>query len=277
MTARFLAEDVDTWVLARAKPPRTPGVHVSGVVGAMLRKLQPSKYRRWATDEPPSTDKKALWLIGELWEDVLADALGRRLGHDASEQPIARLELGLDGIYGSPDQLLWRPADQRLIVEESKATFMNAEKALGPLAPLIDDLDGGVTTRHNPATLLEHDDFRSWIWQAKTYAAMALHGAYAAWQPNWVDDDPSSLHLILIRAGEPCDGSSSFLGAIAAPPIIRIRALFLRGDYKSRLCIPVAWEFEPTAEELTTWWATVTAFVRDFPDLIPREEETPHV
>lgn len=231
MNIRFLPPQVDDWILAREKPARSAGYHVSGVILAMLKKLDPSKYGKYSNDAPDD-GKKALWELGYLWEDVLSAVLADRLKDGRhGERPIGRLELERDGVFGSPDQILLRDADGRLIIEESKATFTSCAKAEGR------------AEQPDPNVIASAKEFRSWVWQARTYAAMA--------------------HTYQIRDGRRT------LPVVA--PLVRIRALFLRGDYASRLVVPLCWELDHTAEELEQWWATVREFVTDYPELVSKE------
>lgn len=244
MEIEFLPAGVDQWLSAREKPARSAGYHVSVVLTAMLKKLKPAKYGRWGGEV--TDEKQALWELGYLWEDVLAEMLTARLRAQPGETPLPRIEMERDGIYGTPDQMLFRERDCRVIFEEAKATFTNVTKAeyskrtLKQLPTAAD-----ILAEADARAILDADEFRYWLWQARTYAAMAQ---------SYGLDDGLTGRALRIEA-----------------PVIRIRALFLRGNYGNRMVVPRAWELRHTAEELEQWWTTVREFVQDYPDLIQKE------
>ena len=95
--------------------------------------------------------------------------------------------------------------------------------------------------QHSAEQILDVPKFKYWLLQYKCYAAMLHHLG-----PE-------------LMPGVP----------IAAPPLARLRALFINGDYSHSKDAsddpvkPLCWEQEFTAAELETFWASVLEHVRD--------------
>jgi hypothetical protein len=207
---------------------------VSDVVLEMLKRI--SRRHELLTKRPGS---QPVYEPGYLWEDVLSSTLSRRMVTAPHERLMTAVELERDGVFGTPDRLLYDATGDRWVVEESKCTWMSSR-----------GLD------EDPKALFDNVKFSYWFCQVKTYAAM-LDGWYAA-----VGDMP-------LRPGIPG------LLPPAAPPLIRVRSLHLNGPYgwNKDFPKPLGWEIEHTHEELTTWWASIQRFeanrAQEPPDVRP--------
>lgn len=144
MQIRVLPADLDTWLARRVTPPRSTGVHVSTVIVAMLKDLAPKKYAAYGTG---GDERKAVYEVGYVWEDIIAEALSHqvRVSHHEILMGEQR-ELLRDGVYGTLDRVLMDEAG--FIVEETKATFKKYT------ADLTDP------------------KYAYWVMQVKTYCAM---------------------------------------------------------------------------------------------------------
>lgn len=99
---------------------RTPGLHLTDIVRAILQRLDP---KRFAKDFPTGASEN--WQeAGFIWEDVLTRALAARIDHDG-EQRFRPGEITRDGIIGSPDGVCLAP-DGMVRVEEYKCTWKSA-------------------------------------------------------------------------------------------------------------------------------------------------------
>lgn len=85
-----------------AEPERT-GLHVSTIIDAMVRRIDPAMY----AEEFSETQKRGYMEVGNVVEDLVADWLGKRLA--GWEKPKPRT---LRGITGSPDG--WRDTNRAL-------------------------------------------------------------------------------------------------------------------------------------------------------------------
>lgn len=223
MEVKFLPNDVEFWIAARITPPRTDGVHVSTLVLAMLQQVS-KHYRSWGAAGRPA--RSAIYEMGYVWEDALADALSRRAKFGPNQMLMPAQEIQLDDIYGNPDRLLFDHEERRFVVEETKLTWMTAR---------------GVD--QNPHDICDEVKFQYWLMQKKCYAAM-IHLGYGA------------------KAGALVRRTSTEdrIWFPELPPLINLRALFVNGTYTGDLAKPIGWQFEYTHDELADFWASVVRF-----------------
>ena len=232
MNIRFLPPEVDAWIAARQTPPRSEGRHVSDIVLEMLKAI----HRRYALLEKRGPGAQAIYEPGYLWEDTLSAALVGRVVTVPHERLCVQVELGRDGVFGTPDRVLYDTKAERWIVEESKCTWMSSR-----------GLD------EDPKALFDNVKFSYWFCQVKTYAALLLEHAV-----GWPYD---AGHLVPVNVQTMPAAARG--GIPAQPPLIRIRSLHLNGPYQfggGDFPKPLAWEIEHTAEELATWWASILRF-----------------
>jgi hypothetical protein len=227
----FLDQDIHTWIADREKPARSPGPHVSSVLVSMLKTAMPEKYAKYGTAVDGA--RVPVFELGYTWEDALATALQERLILAPGHLLMQPMELTTDGIHGTPDRVIYDRTRDRWIVEELKATWYSCK-----------GLDA------DPGALLENLKFTYWLLQVRTYAAMLMCHAPA----------------ILSRTIWPLTATRYDLTPLTAPPVARIRALFVNGnyDYKAQTdqrARPMCWEIEWTPDELTDWWAAVVRHV----------------
>lgn len=99
---------------------RSPGVHVTDLIGVHMARLYPDLYTRSA---PLPEEAKDNWMrMGFLWEDVLTQFFAAKI-RDAGNV-VRATELTLDGVIGTPDWL--ELDDAGLILGESKLTWKSA-------------------------------------------------------------------------------------------------------------------------------------------------------
>lgn len=223
----FLDPDIRTWITDREKPARTDGPHVSRVITSMLKAAMPEKFAKYGNAADGA--RESLFELGYAWEDVLAVALRERVILEPGVILMPAQELARDGIYGTPDRVLYDENRDCWIVEELKATWYSCK-----------GLDA------DPGAILENTKFTYWTLQVKTYAAMlsVLPPGYAT---NPLFSRPAMM-------------------ALRRPPIARIRSLFVNGnyDYKAQTdqrARPMCWQIEWTPTELDDWWAAVVRHV----------------
>jgi hypothetical protein len=152
---------------------RTPGLHVSGVIGHIMRTLSPARYGRKV--EQMTADEfqrfQARIRLGLIFEDVLGDALARRASTSDPDRyqrpgeftrPVSGTGTGkrLKQLIGTPDLLDMTD----LCVEEWKATKISTSQITPPA--YWSPKDHGV---FDP-----FDNPRIWPWlaQGKTYLCM---------------------------------------------------------------------------------------------------------
>ena len=222
----FLDADISTWIRQREIPERTDGPHVSKVIVDMLKTAMPDKFGHYG--QAMDGDRAPQFEVGYTWEDVLSTALRERHMSDDTRILMAPHEIVRDGIYGTPDRVLWDRAEGRWTLEELKATWFSC---------------GGLDVE--PAAILNNRKFLYWCQQLKTYAAMLLR--YRA--------DLERRWLVELEPGQMLD----------LPPIAHVRALFINGDYKygqkDNRAKPMCWRIEWTLPELETWWNAVVRHV----------------
>lgn len=116
--------------LAAANPAsvnRTPGCHVTDIVVAIMRKIDPKRYTR--SDNPDMSDASENWQeAGFIWEELLSAIFAARM--DTSDTaPVTRFrpgEIVKDGIIGSPDAICLDADGTTLVLEEYKCTWKSA-------------------------------------------------------------------------------------------------------------------------------------------------------
>jgi hypothetical protein len=235
----FLDADIATWIAVREIPPRTDGPHVSSVIVSMLKTAMPDKFAHYG--QAIDGERKAAFEIGYTWEDVLSAALKARQLADPNLVLLDAGEIERDGIYGTPDRVLWDHAAGTFVLEEMKATWYSS---------------GGLDA--DPAALLNSRKFLYWCQQLKTYGAMLL--TYAP--------DLHNRQLTRLAPG----------ARLLTPPMAHVRALFLNGDYKygrsagDSRAQPKCWRIRWSVVELEQWWAAV---VRHKDRMQAPEPETP--
>ena len=238
MIISFLDPDISTWIEPRVIPTRTDGPHVSGVLTAMLKDAMPRQYEDYGKTLDGA--RVPAFELGYTWEDALARALSERVMLTPAQRLMPPQEITRDGIHGTPDRVIFDYDQQRWIVEELKATWYSS---------------GGLES--DPGALLDNRKFTYWTLQAKTYAAMLLvHRPIAERQIRTVG-----------AIGAPM---------VLFPPIARIRALFVNGNYKrsdgaDSRAQPMCWQIEWTPAELEEWWAAVVRHVEKM------KQENPNV
>lgn len=124
---------------------RSDGYHLSQILKWILTNLDPSTYKQDEIDD----GLRALWEIGFIWEDAIADAMARRF-EKVSSRKIVQQEVFLDGVYMTPDAFdlkLWE-------LDEYKFTRISSDREITDVK------------------------FRHWIWQAKAY--LHFYGANVA-------------------------------------------------------------------------------------------------
>lgn len=117
--------------------PRTPGIHLSGIIRAIAQRIGELKMD---TGEAPlkealrgqhhgEHDLHMRFAVGFAWEEWIChqirhevEAMGGELLHQPGEY-------ALDGIVGTPDAVELRP-DNQVVVHECKATWMSSNKQL---------------------------------------------------------------------------------------------------------------------------------------------------
>jgi hypothetical protein len=227
MKVTFLDQDISTWIRVRETPPRSPGPHVSRVLVSMLKTAMPRQFEKWGNVADGA--RLPVFEPGYLWEDVMASALAARAHLQPQQRLMPAQEISRDGIYGTPDRVLYDRDLNGWIVEELKVTWYS---------------NRGLET--DPNALMDVRKFTYWTLQAKTYAAMLMHHVpYPA--------------LNGIMASDPGEQGRF---SLSVPPIARIRALFVNGDYKQggftdNRAQPMCWQIEWTPEELNAWWNNV--------------------
>jgi len=244
MIISFLDPDISTWIEPRVIPTRTDGPHVSGVLTAMLKDAMPRQYEGYGKTLDGA--RVPAFELGYTWEDALARALSERVMLTPAQRLMSPQEITRDGIHGTPDRVIFDYDQHRWIVEELKATWYSS---------------GGLEV--SPQALMDNRKFTYWTLQAKTYAAMLLvhrpisKSETIAW--------PMALDTADIHIAPP-----------AFPPIARIRALFVNGNYKrsdgaDSRAQPMCWQIEWTPAELEEWWAAVVRHVEKM------KQENPNV
>jgi hypothetical protein len=248
MIVTFLDPDISTWISPRVIPERTPGPHVSAVLVSMLKTAMPRQFEKWGKTEDGA--RLPVFEPGYLWEDVLAAALAARAHLEPQQRLMPAQEISRNGIYGTPDRVLYDSTRDGWIVEELKATWYS---------------NGGLET--NPEAIMDNRKFTYWTLQAKTYAAMLLHHVPHRYRGDGYEDDRDMI--------VPTDPATEGRFSLSVPPIARIRALFVNGNYKrggpdDNRAQPMCWQIEWTPEELTAWWNNVVDHART---LTPGEPE----
>jgi len=244
MIVRAIDAGIDQWVARRVTPPRTDGLHVSVVLTEMLKTVNPDRYGTWGRNKDRDFDP--MWEAGYMWEDVLAKALADRPMPNTHLLPPK--ELSLDGIFGTPDRLILEaqpttaPAPWRIIDEEVKFTWMTCAGLLVNPKKRPEAIEDW-----NPAGLTEDLRFTYWMLQSKTYAAMLWLRRYR----GRVRSGSATCAYIETPEGYPRDEPWPMM-----TPLIRLRALFVNGNYRGELAIPAAFEIEYTPAELETWWTS---------------------
>jgi hypothetical protein len=158
---KFIDTDLSQWIAPRVTPPRSAGHHVSDVLVRML-KIASRKFDHYGKTEAdggiPLETRETMWRIGFLWEDVMTDVLNRQLTAPEDGRVLPAVELELDGLYGTPDRIIYRPEAPRWRLEETKVTWMSTRDIAG-----------------DPKLVLRVPKFAYWTLQIKTYAAMMSH------------------------------------------------------------------------------------------------------
>ncbi len=154
----FVDTDLSSWIAPRQTPPRSVGHHVSDVLVRML-KIASRKFDHYGKTEAeggiPLATREAMWKMGFVWEDVMADILRQQLTTPDDGHVLPAVELELDGVYGTPDRIIYRPHAPHIRLEETKVTWMSNR-----------DISG------HPKLILQMPKFAYWVLQMKTYAAM---------------------------------------------------------------------------------------------------------
>jgi hypothetical protein len=248
-TVRILPSDVESWLGRRESAPRSEGHHVSRIVLGMLQEIHRRKYGEWGK----SGDREPQFEPGYIWEDLLSEALAKNPAITLGEQFLGtQIEISAGGIFGTPDRQSWNPATRRIIVDECKATWYSFRKLeVKDLAKTPDAKDG--------ERIVDEPTFAYWILQAKTYAAMLWAGKYR------VAVHPGGWHgLVREDVFLEYPGIEDEVFTVedqAAPPLVRVAALFLNGSYRGDRAKPFRCEIEWEAAELDAWWQNVQSFV----------------
>jgi hypothetical protein len=233
----FVDEDLGRWIAPRVTPPRSAGHHVSDVLVRML-KIASRKFDHYGKTEAeggiPLETREAMWKLGFIWEDVMADILRQQLAGPADGIVLPAAELVRDGIYGTPDRVILRMLDPGWQLEETKVTWMSTREISA-----------------TPNLILEVPKFAYWTLQIKTYASMIADPSVrmAAWaftRPGFAD---SRSDIALDR----------FLDW--TPPICVLRSLFINADYKKFLPTPICWKIQWSLEELNAHWSMMRSFI----------------
>lgn len=237
-SVKFLDPDIATWIRQREIPERTDGPHVSRVLASMLKTMNPQKYGKYGT--AVDGQREGAFELGYTWEDTLANALRSRLMLSPDHALMEPTEIERDGIYGTPDRVIYDRTADRWILEELKLTWYSCRG--------LDD---------KPEAILENVKFTYWLLQLKTYAAMLLHHCPPARIRGNALAVPMFPPYNIQRA--PASGLAPALG-----PIARVRAFFLNGTYQygeGDRAKPMCWEIEWRPIELEEWWAAVVRHV----------------
>lgn len=115
---------------------RTEGIHLSNIIKWILTNLDPDTYKQGEI----SPELRALWEMGFIWEDAIADAMVRRYERSTSRM-VVQQEVLMDGVYMTPDAFDLRA----WLLHEYKFTRISSDR------PITDV------------------KFRHWLWQAKSY------------------------------------------------------------------------------------------------------------
>lgn len=244
------------WLRQRDTGTRAPGLHVSSILVAMLKSIDPRRYAVWG--KHVEGERNGLHEMGYLWEDVFSQALAARVVAAEGEQRVPINEIRIGKIAASPDNVFYRAADRQIIVEETKATYMSCA-AFSPTE------QNGVVTFDEALTseaLTNDPRFTYWVLQAKTYAAM-MQILQREWDPQLgegrlIDDGPA----------EPLP--------IAPAPYVRISSIFINGyggwgKSGGRLAVPFRGRIVWTSAELSAWWVSVQKFADDHVEEIRHE------
>ena len=235
-SVKFLDPDIATWIRQREIPERTDGPHVSRVLASMLRTMNPAKYGKYGT--AVDGQREGAFELGYTWEDTLANALRSRLMLSPDHFLMEPTEIARDGIYGTPDRVIYDCAADRWILEELKLTWYSCR-----------DMES------DPGAILNNVKFTYWLLQVKTYAAMLLHHV----PPPRIRGARLTAPMFPPYQIVPASGPT-----LAQGPIARIRAFFLNGTYKygdGDRAKPLCWEIEWRPIELEEWWAAVVRHV----------------
>lgn len=259
MEVRFLPNDIEFWIQARITPPRSNGVHVSELVLKMLQTV--SKHFRQNYGRGDQPDRHPRYEMGYAWEDALSKALSARGRFAPNQTLLPGEELECQGIYGTPDRVLFDHDEHRFVDDELKATWLSCR-----------DVETSATQ------ILDAVKFQYWLAQKKTYAAM-LHKAYGV---DMGAPLPPALAMAAGRAPrlfklspDPRVAPPPGIIMPTQPPIAIVRALFVNGNYAGDICKPLAWEFRYTAEELTAWWDSVVRFRDEHFSPVSQEQPQP--
>jgi hypothetical protein len=252
-TVRILPADVESWIGARASAPRSEGHHVSRLVLGMLQAIHPRKYGSWGK----GGDREPQYEPGYIWEDLLSTALANNPAYTLAEDYLgSQIEIVAGGVFGTPDRISWQRSGRRLIVDECKATWYSFRtlEAKGP-----EGRDG--------ENIVDNPTFAYWVLQAKTYAAMLWVAGYTVARagPTWlglVREDVFNEYPG-IEEGDP----AFVVESQAAPPLVRVAALFLNGSYRGDRARPFRCEIEWSAAELEAWWQNVQSFAAGLPPI----------
>jgi hypothetical protein len=153
---------------------RTPGLHVSQIVQAIMRKVD-AKYAK----AYPQADSENWQETGFMWEDVLSEALVSRLGEN--QYRFRPGEIERDGVIGSPDaiEINIQPDDPVCVVAEFKCTWKSCRGWPDPR-----------TADPSPSCLMDKR-FLGYLLQMQAYCAM-LGTTRARLYPLFINGDYTS-------------------------------------------------------------------------------------
>lgn len=152
MKVSFLPADLDAWLRPLSKPPRSPGLHVSTVLTAMLKEAAPRHFGHYGNTSP---NRRTNWLLGNLWEEAFERIVREQQIDPPGYVLQPKRERVLDGIYLTPDRTLVSTENFHIVIDETKFTWLSVVPGLG------DD----------PNRLVKTNKYAYWVCQSKTYAA----------------------------------------------------------------------------------------------------------
>jgi hypothetical protein len=112
-------EDFHALVTAGLAVPRTPGVHVSDLVGCVMRSINP----KGVYGTPTGEFGPAYWEMGYAWERMVGLAMGERLAVQQGWMRAPEMR-SPEGIYYTPDWLNFEPDEMEYA--ETKATWKSS-------------------------------------------------------------------------------------------------------------------------------------------------------
>ena len=102
--------------------PRSPGVHVSEIIGEIMKGVDPETY----DTEYAKNDQHNWWEVGFMWEKIFSQVFAAgRTGAKPGSTLIRGWEIERDGIIGTPDWFEFDP-DGSMWLSETKATWKSA-------------------------------------------------------------------------------------------------------------------------------------------------------